>query len=118
MSDFENLLERLSKICGDCDDPYFALFDEADTYTHRILNRGIILLDSSVNEEPIKNSFLVTVKRLCMTSNECHRDALKAFKEYPKSSFMTGYVCCDGSWYVHSWLYFKEEAFGQRSRRI
>ena len=53
MSDFENLLERLSKICGDCENPYFALFDEADTYTHNILNRGIILLDSSVSEAPI-----------------------------------------------------------------
>ena len=110
MSDFENLLERLGEICGDCDEPYFALFEEADSYTRRILDRGIILLDSSVNEESMENSSLVTVEHLGMEPNECHRDALCALKVYPKSSFMTGYVCCDGSWYVHSWLYSKKKS--------
>ena len=110
MSDFEKLVGHLSEICGDCDDPYFALFTESDSYTYRILDRGIILLDSSVNEEVMENSSLVTVERLGMEPNECHRDAISALKAYPKSSFMTGYVCCDGSWYVHSWLYSKEDA--------
>jgi len=101
MSDFEILLERLGEIYGDCDDPYFALFDEADNYTCCILDRGIVLLDSSVTEEIIENSSLITVKRLCMSANNCHRDALKALRVYTDCSFMTGYVCCDGSWYVH-----------------
>lgn len=109
MPDFEILLERLSEICGDCDDHYFALFDEADNYTHCVLDRGIVLLDSSVVEETIKNSSLVTIKRLCMAENNCHRDALKTLKVYSDYSFMTGYVCCDGSWYVHSWLYSKKK---------
>ena len=100
----------LSEICGDCDDPYFALFDEADNYTRCILDRGIVLLDSSVTEETIENSSLVTVKRLCMQENNCHRDTLEALKVYPNYSFMTGYVCCDGSWYVHSWLYSKKKS--------
>ncbi len=107
MSDFEILLERLSEICGDCDDPYFAVFDEADNYTRCVLDRGIVLLDSFVTEKTIENSSLVTVKRLCMN---CHRDALEALRVYPDCSFMTGYVCCDGSWYVHSWLYFKKKS--------
>lgn len=109
MSDFEILLERLSAICGDCDDPYFVVFNKTDMYTQRILNSGIILLDSSITETAEENRILVKVRHLSMTPNDCHRDAFKALAMYPELSFMTGYVCCDGSWYVHSWLYSEKE---------
>lgn len=105
---FDSLLDRLSDICGDYDDPYFALFTNPDKYTSRVLERGIVLHNSLFVDGSIADGitdFLVSTNRLFMEPNQCHKDAINALREYPKCSLMTGYVCCDGSWYVHSWLY-------------